>query len=65
MKREKEVLTNKMLDEIYQKLNEEGGRLQRDENGRPVYTLSFHGTKKEAEAIRQKLLELEPHTKQT
>jgi len=49
-----------MLDEIYQKLCFSGGQSNCSEDGRPVYTLSFYGTKEEAEAIKKRLLELDP-----
>ena len=57
-------LTNAMLDDIYQKLCEAGGATRQDEKGRPVYPMTFYGTEEEAEALRKRLLELEPDTKQ-
>jgi hypothetical protein len=57
-------LTNAMLDEIYKKLCEDGGASRYDENGKPVYSMTFYGTEKEAEALRKRLLELDPDTKQ-
>ena len=57
-------LTNKKLDEIYNKLCEAGGKPKYDENGKPVFGLMFYGTEEEYEAMKKRLLELSPNTKQ-
>lgn len=48
-----------MLDEIFKFLCESAD-VERDANGRPVYSLSFQGTEEEYEAIKKRLLELDP-----
>jgi len=55
---EKNLLTNAMLDELFEKLSESAGAPQHDENGKPVYALSFYGTKEEYEEMKRKLEEL-------
>lgn len=61
----KKPLTNAMLDEMYQKLCEEGGAPRQDDNGKPVYSFVFYGTEEEAAALRKRLLEIEQDTKQS
>jgi hypothetical protein len=60
--KEKPPMPNPMLDDIYKKLCESGGQPNQEENGRPVYSLDFHGTAEEYEAVRRRLLELTPQT---
>lgn len=50
-------LTNEKLDEIYRRLCDEGGQGEWDENGKPVFSLSFYGTEEEFEAMKRKLQE--------
>jgi len=59
-KKAKSTVTNTSLDEIYKKLCESGGKPQYDKNGKSVHLLSIHGTEKEYEAIKKKLIELNP-----
>ena len=55
------TLTNEKLDEIYKKLCKDGGAPKYDENGKPVFSLSFYGTEEEYEAMKKKLIELNPN----
>jgi hypothetical protein len=60
-KKAKSTVTNTSLDEIYKKLCKSGGESLYDQNGKPVYGLWFSGTEEEYEAMKRKLIELNPN----
>jgi hypothetical protein len=58
-KKAKSTVTNTSLDEIYKKLCISGGAA-RYRNNKPLCALWFHGTEEEYEAMKKKLIELNP-----